>query len=110
MKNWTHYNPDQLPSFESLICADGLPKNNTRQLLKDVVYTECPVLQASDYGSTAVSVIAWILGMMFLSGIGYFLYTNQSIICRPVNPLHQTTTQGVKYTSIQEEEAEVAHV
>lgn len=110
LRNWTKTNPQLIPSSNALRCEQGFPNNNTGKYLMDVVQTECPLLQGSDFGSTAVSTISWILGILFLIVVGYFLYSNQNILCRPVSPLHQTTTQGVKYTSIQEEEAEVAHV
>ncbi|CAL8102666.1 unnamed protein product [Orchesella dallaii] len=110
VRNWTKVNPDFLSRGEILTCKDGFPNNNTNLFLKDVEFTACPLLQGSDYVGTVMSTIGWILGILFLLGVGYFLYSNQRLICRPVSPLHQTTTQGVKYTTIQEEEAEVAHV
>jgi hypothetical protein len=114
-------NPDQIRYRSSMRCSSGVPQNNTHILLSSVTKTECATLRA-ETNEVMNAVSATLLSLIILATtvllLGFYFYKNGAPGCiryclcpgNAPSPLLMTA-QGVKYTSIEKEEAaEVAHV
>ncbi|XP_021957418.1 trophoblast glycoprotein-like [Folsomia candida] len=123
MRNMTLKDPDIFRHRTEMRCLTGYPTSNAKRMLQDVDHTECappPVTMTN----TVINRLSWsvvsLIGLVVLISLsvawvrlrGVPSCLRGSLISAGNNhPLLATTTSGVKYTSVDKEEAaEVAHV